>query len=460
MESSRNPPPLRLIFLLAFALGAEERATLGADSLSLGDFLKQVSSTNPSYRASETEQAGSTLMASQADLLFKPQAFTNLQYVYDPRETHAPAIEGNTHIQRNFSLGVREQTSFGLQGQLSLDFNQETLLGADSGLVTRPSLTNIYPVPVFSLSLWQNFGGRSVRANQKMLEAQTRAQVEGSRFSAKAVLAQAEGAYWKLAVVREAIRLQKLSAERAEALYALEEAKARKRLIDRDDLLVGEAAVVGKDLELKSYAAEERGAALAFNADRAIQGEDVPEQLELPDPDSILKLQTPARKETSGAVKSAEQQMIAESAGYDMARDKLLPEFNAYGSIFAVGLTLTVPIDQGAVSDARNGYAMRSQAAELNYRKKLEEDESHWADLAAKHEELKDRLRLAVKLEAIQKKKFEAARSKRSKGLGVSEQAFQAELDFVKAAQLRLQLMGELLGVRAEMRLYGGDTGA
>ena len=426
--------------------------------LSLEEFLHQVSRSNGDYLSMQMDSQGSELSSKVATLLFKPRVYTNMQYVYDPRDTHVPDLEGNRQIIRNASVGIQEQTPFGLQLQLSMDYSQSALLGTNSPLVTNQTITNIYPVPGFNFSLWQNFLGRMDRANRSLLEAQSLAKAYGKSFGARATLVEAEGRYWKLATIREAIRLQKDSLQRARDLLAIENRKKAKHLSDVSDVLLGEAAVQGKELELRSYAAEERAAARALNASRGIDSDQVAEALNVPGVETVLDAIAPAKPGIRGDVRVAEQEAIATRSGDEMAREKLLPTFNLYGSVYMVGVVFTLPLDQGATVEARQGYARQSDAADLAYQKKIFDAENDWKDLVARLNETKERLELAVKLETVQKLKFEEIRRKRDRGLTVAFQVFQYELDYLSATQTRLQIQGTLLGIRAQMKLYGSGS--
>ena len=429
-----------------------------AQALSVDEFLYQVVHSNDGYLSDRENSDGSISAAEGSNLLFKPQIFSNLQYIYDPRDTHAPALEGDKTLGESVSVGLREQTPWGVKLQLSMDYNQSTLLGISSPLVTRPTVTNLYPVPGFNWSLWQNWEGHLDQANQRLLESQSLAESYGSRFQAQVHLVEAEGVYWKLASLRESIHLLHDSLDRAHSLLELDQKKAKNHLIDSSDMLLSEAAVQGKELELKSILGEERIAARAFNEARGLDSEDVSDQLTLPSPESFYEWKFPNQTGARGDLKALEQQQIAAQAGYQVAREKLLPNLNLYGSIFAVGLNFSMPLDFSLTSDTRLGYARKINASELNFRRKSFEQKTQWQDLKTRFEDLVERLKLAVKLESLQKRKFEDVRRRREHGMTIAFQVFQYELDYLNAAQNRVQIETALLALRAQLKLYAEDA--
>jgi outer membrane protein TolC len=393
-------------------------------------------------------------VARQKDLLFHPQFFTQLQYVDDTRDTQSPPIYGTSISRRNVAVGVREQTPYGLGVQLAFDYDQSILYNTDPNFITHPNLMNTYVVPQFNLSLWQNFLGRADRASEQAMEARERATALGKGYEAKAMLVRAEGGYWKLAVAREVVRVQSESVQRARDILEFDSRKAQRHLIDATDLLVAQAAVKGKDLELRAMEDEARTAAWAFNSARAIDNGEVPETLDLPDPDTLRNLELPQRGERRGDVRAAEQAVVAEGAGSEIARQKLLPELSLYGSIYAVGLNFTLPLDVWATGAARDGYAQREAAALLSLRRTELDEEAEWNDLVRRFRDARERFGVALELEQVQKAKFENVRHRQAHGLTVEDQVFQYELDYLNASLARVQIEGLILGLRAQTKLF------
>lgn len=444
----------RSFHLMILSLGLLSGFAQGAP-LKLEDFLKQVEGANPGYRGLIEESSSSQAISEQANLLFKPQFFTQLQYVDDTRDTPSPGIQGTSNIRRSASIGLREQTPWGLGVQLSLDTNRSILFNVDPTLVPRPDLTNSYIVPLLNFSLWQNFLGRSDRANQKVQRAQELANAYGKAFQARSVLVEAETTFWKLAVTRELLKVQAESVKRARAILNFDERKTKKHLEDSSELLLAKSAALGKELELRSMRDEEQSAALAFNAARGVESSEVSDDLSIPDIETLRNLKPPKRDPRSLGVDASEQAYLAQAAGSEMARQKLLPELSLYGSIFNWGLNFSFPLDVGSTSDIREGYARKAAAADLQFQKKIIDEDHQWQELNRKFSDAQARLEIARELEAIQKNKFENVSKRRSRGLTIEDQVFQYELDSLNASLARVQIEGLILGIRAQMKLFG-----
>lgn len=442
---------LSILILHPGAAGSE-----GTESFfSVQDYLRQVRVSNPGYRGLLEASAGARESSRKADLIFAPQMVSDLQYIDNTLDTHAPSIEGTSNIERNIKVGIRGQTPWGLSLELTYNRDQSMLFNTNTAIVTAPSLTNNYVNPQFKLSLWRNFLGRADRAHQKVLEAEDLATAYGKAYEARALLVESEARYWRLATIREALRVERESVVRARAFLELDLRKTRRRLMDPSDVLTAQAAVKGKELELSSMLDDERSAARSFNAARSLDSDEVTETLEFPDPETVRTLQAGKRIGMRGDVEASQQASIAEAQGKEMAREKLLPEVTLYGSVFAYGLNLTMPLDFGTVSTARDGYLQQAGAADLTFQRKAMEEQNEWGDLMRGFGDAKRKLAIAMDLERIQRAKFEHIRRRETRGLTIEDQVFQYELDYLNASLARVQAEGQILMLRARMKLYG-----
>lgn len=432
-----------------------ESAQPASAALSVEDYLRQVSGANPGYRGLLEASEGARESSERANLLFSPQMISDLQYIDNTLDTHAPSIEGTSNIERNIKVGIRGQTPWGLSVELTYNRDQSMLFNTDTAIVTAPNLTNNYVNPQFKISLWRNFLGRADQANQRAMQAGDLATAYGKAYEARALLVDSEARYWRLATLREALRVERESVARAQSFLDLDRRKVRRRLMDPADALTAEAAVKGKELELSSMIEDERGAARAFNVARGVDSDEVTEALEFPSPQAVGALQPGKRVGMRGDVKASQQASIAEEQGHELAREKLLPEVTLYGSVFAYGINLTVPLDFGVVSDARSGYWQQAGAADLTFQQKVMEERSEWSDLTRAFGDAKRKLAIALDLEGIQRAKFENVRKRETRGLTVEDQVFQYELDYLNASLARVQAEGRILGLRTRMRLYG-----
>lgn len=439
------------------ARGGQAAPRTDAPPLTVAAYLDQVAQRNPEVRGLRLSSQGQRAAAASSGLKFGPQLYSKAEYINDPRTSQVPAIEGDRKIHLSFEAGLRQQTSFGLQYQLSLEVNRSRLLGIDPTLVTRPDLTTVYFIPQFQFALWQNWLGGMDRASRAADDAKARAAALGDAFHARGVLVDAEGRYWKLAVLREVLRVAREGLARANELLETAQRKARKHLGDEADVLVAEAAVKGKALELAGMEDEESAAARAFNTARGIDSDQVDAVLPLPGVEELLAYRPPAQAEVRGDVQAAEAGTLAAKEGFEAARQQLLPSLNLYGSIYAVGLNFTLPLELGTVKEATRGFAQQAQAAQLTLEQKRLEARAAWEELTAKLGRAQTRLSLARELEKVQEAKLALARRRLSTGLTVQAQVIQFQLDYFQAVLARVHAEGDVLGARTQLSLFEGE---
>lgn len=429
-------------------------AAAQAAPLSLDAYLDQVARGNKAVQGLRLSGEGQDASAAANDLLFGPQLYAKAEYINDPRTSQVPAIEGDRKIHLSFELGLRQQTSFGLQYELKLDVNRSRLLGIDPALVTRPDLTSVYLIPQFQFALWQNWLGSMDRASHASDVAKARASALGDAYQARGLLVDARGRYWKLAVLREVLRVQRESIDGLNALLQSARRKLKRHLGDEADVLQAQAAVKGKELELAGMEDQAREAARAFNTARGVDSDEVPETLPLPSAETLLAYRLPAKVQERGDVQAAEAGAVAATQGYALAKQKLLPSLNLYGSIYAVGLNFTLPLEFGTVKEATHGYAQQAYAAQLQLQQKRFEARADWEALEAALKRAQEKLSLAMELEALQRKRLALVRKRLATGLTVPAQVIQFELDYFQAVLARVNAQGDVLGVQAKRALF------
>jgi outer membrane protein TolC len=118
----------------------------------------------------------------------------------------------------------------------------------------------------------------------------------------------------------------------------------------------------------------------------------------------------------------------------------------------------SVPLNFGATSRTRDGYGMEHIAAELNYDRKVFEQDQTWKDLMRSLGEAKQRLDLSQKLEMIQKNKLLNEQSRLKQGRSTTYQVLLFEQDYLQAELLRIQNQFAILKIISQMKLFGENV--
>ena len=459
---------------LAAALATLPTASQAAEKLSLDRYLEQVQASSLGIASSTLSSQGAKERSEESSLLTSPQAFANVTIASDARKN--AFFNYQKVLNNTYGLGVQQQTSYGLQWKLAY-----TLTHTDFRGLVFPGVPTTYDEGRFSLelnqSLLKNGFGFETRAQQDALEAQALASHHVESFKTKAALAEAEGAYWSLAVARRTVAIARATLDRAQVLHAWASKRARFELAEKSDLFQAEAALELRKLQLRAAEDAERTAARAFNASRQIASTEVTEELELPEHANLMKIAAPTRSTLRDDVLAAREGERAAIAVAEQGRSRAKPQVDVFAAAalnsrqadlskaiaqsltfdqptIAGGVKLVIPLDVGSLSATSQGWAKERAAAEKNYSQKVFTQEKEWADLEQGLRDARKRLELAVQIEDIQKKKLLNERERLNRGRTVTYQVLMFEEDFSQAQLNRLRTQAELLSILARMKTF------
>lgn len=462
----------------AFAQGAAKPAAPGPQ-LSLEDYLGQVESQNESFKRSERALKASELRADEWSLLTSPYAFGALQASVDKRETASPLFQGNETDSNTAAVGIGQRTRYGLDAKLSYTVTNVEIKGVNPQFLPNPKFTTAGPVLELTQSILKNGFGSETKANQDAAAAGVQATRFNEIYNQTQIRTSAEGAYWRLAVARDAVVATRESLERSQRSRKWMADRAKLELADRAELLQQEAATAAREMELQKSVDEERAAATSFNTVRGVDGMDVPEQLVTINDSLIKSLQIPTRDDLRADVKAFEQQAkvaraqsllsaeasratldVFASAGLNGRDAEMTPSvtesLGTSNPNYTVGVRMNIPLEIGVAARAREGHRVLAQSQELAYKRKAYEVEREWLDLERKFNEGKYRLTLATKLEEAQRAKLDQERNRLRRGRTTTYQVILFEEDFANAQLNRIRMEADVLGIYSQMKAFGG----
>lgn len=465
-----------ILSLLAFLTLAE--AAQAAKTLPLEEFLRMVKRDNQAVRASDLMGSGLLTRQDEGEILLAPTLGLDAGWSADKRETLNPAFQGTSTEGSTYSVSISKLTSFGLSGKFAYGVTNVDI--ANASLLSMPRYTTASPSVELRQSLWRNGFGSETRAQQALLSASNRLQGHGEIYKSQLQLIDARNAYWRLALARQIVAVQKDVYERAGKIFEWAEGRAKTGLGDRADMLQAQASQDLRRIELRAALEEEKMAALAFNAALNRSGEQVAEELENPAPDTLAKLAPPARTVQRTDVQAAAAQQDLAIANSQLAKEKAAPSFDlfvnyswngkgpelspaqdkAHDSRFsntALGVKFSAPLYFGTMSDVRAAAAKETMGAELAFDRKVFEENRDWADLNRKFADAKERLRLTENLAAIQKEKMTYEQARLKRGRSTTYQTLVFEQDYAQARVLRIRIQSEILALYNQMRLYGAE---
>jgi len=453
-------------------------ATAGlATPLTLESYLDQVKKGNEGVLALMESSEALKNRKDEARLLVRPGFFGNVSFYSDAKPTAAPQFQGNRTLVDTYNFGFSQQTPFGLAGKLYYQWTYTRIEGANPLLLPLANFYEAKPVLEVSQSLLKNGFGSETRSQLQVAEAGTLAQGYADSFKLKASLAEAEGAFWRLAISRQMVQVQKESLERAQRLKDWNRKRAQSGLGDKSDLLQSEANLQVRTLEYQTAVNEERSASVSFNSLRGVPEEKVTEALPVLNKTTTEKLTPPPKKSMRLDVRAAQELTKVAEANAALGKERNTPTLDVFGSLatngrtdqwgqsisdsfttrfptFTVGVKFQTALDVGQVLDNRKAYQAEIKSAELQFRRKAFEEERDYRDLVKRFQEAKERLNLCFGIEEVQEKKLAREKERLKVGRSVTYQVILFEQDYASAELLRLKTQGEVLGLYSQLKLF------
>ncbi len=445
------------------------------------EFLNQVRLQNVSFRAIEENGSGAVNRIREKELLTSPVAYANASTGQDGKPFSPPLFEYDRVDVGNYEIGIRRQNAYGTEASLSyaLDYTR----------FRKPSIAGIpisyydaSPVLSVSQSLWKNRFGRTTRAQQELIAAQGAAERYDAEFKITGALVEAEVAYWRLSLAREAVRIQEEALRQARSILDYVTNREIRHLGDHGDVLQAQALVESRTLELKAAEDEESSAARRFNLIRNTPGTSVPEKLVAIDQRTTADIKPPAEVVARADVEAAKLRAESAAANAQILSSQNEPDLQLFG-LYAlnkrnsglgealgdsassdsptrlVGIKFSMPLAFDAVRDSRQGACQQSNAAALVYEQKEVDQGREWADLVERLRAAQERMGLAHTMEDIQKRKLEFEKRRLREGRTTTYQVLLFEQDHSQAQLACLKVAFEVLTLNAQTRLYTGLAG-
>lgn len=463
------------VFLIVGALVLADTA----QALNLNEYLEQVRRESLGVKGMEQQIEAAALKSREADLYFTPRFFAEARTGYDGKEQFASAITYDRLKTQNYSLGLSQEFSFGLQSKLSYVTDKIEVEGAALPAGTPNSFWSATPTLELSLPLLANGFGRSSRANQEVVLQQNRAEQFSSQAQNQNILVEAEASYWRLAASRETVKVQKRAVTQAQAILDYVTRKARMNLGENADVLQAKAMVEATSFQLQQATNAERASQRLFNTYINRSGEQsLNEELQILDYELLQTIVPPkVRPGDRSDVKAAEAQSLLAKSSSALVAERNKANLDLYGSYALngraeefnealrnagrverdtayVGVRLNIPLHFSARSDVRAGAVKAEKAAEFNLQQKRFNQDQEWIQLSEQIGEATQSLRLSTNMVKAQKAKLDNERARLRQGRTTTYQVLLFEQDFTQAEASRLQIAAQILTLQAQVKLY------
>lgn len=482
--TKKNTQSIFMGIVLLLLLATETFAKNGAPQkpgarLSLDEYLSQVGQRHMGYKAADQTAKAALDYSGEGSLIYKPTLLANAVESADARNN--PRQKGPYLASQKYTLGISEQTPFGLSGTLSYNHLGTQSPGAPTLGQPATAYETGYAQIELNQSLFRNWFGIETRSQAQAIESAAKAKSFLQSFAAKTLLLEAETAYWRLVLSRETVETQRDAVDRARKIFDWTNRRLKMALTDQTELYQASSNLRARELDLQAALDEERAAALGFNSSRGVLSDKVEEKLNELSPELLAKLDVPNRNGSRDDVAAAEYQAKAAAANSLLSREKNKPTLEVYGSALltqpaepspsvsatlpltarpqtSIGVRLVAPLDVATLYRAAQGHNAEAQAASWTHQRKVFESEREWQDVVSRFRESKTRIKLFTDLERIQREKADFEREKQQRGRSTMQQVLMFETDYQSAQLGRIRTFAELLTLTAQMKLFGGTN--
>jgi outer membrane protein TolC len=451
-------------------------------SLSLQDYLSQVENQHQNITAGKILVEAADERKDEAKLIFRPSIFVQAQTSVDEKPISNVPAQGNRTDYDYGTVGILQQFDFGLKGQLSYNLAHTKVYNTNPTFFPNPEFHDGIARLELTQSLWRNWGGKETRAQETIIDSQTKASKHTENFKMKSVLANAESAYWILSQSQKVVKVQTENLNRAKKLVSWNQRRSNTGLGDRSDTLQAQSNLKLREFEVERTLQNQIDARRLFNSFRGVNSDAVVEELDSSNLKGLLSLTPPKRAELRDDVRAAQELSNISKANSQLAIERNKPLFEVYGSralngrdfessqavsnsftndhpTTAVGLRFTAPLDFGTTSNAVSSYKKEQAAADLNFQRKLFDQDREWNDLIARFEDAKTRLKLLEDVVEIQKIKLTNETNRLSNGRTTTFQVLNFENDFANSELSRIFSETDLLNLYSQMKIYNaGDV--
>jgi outer membrane protein TolC len=472
MRKYRSNILLAFIIFSASAVSNKALATL-----TLAEYLSEVEKQNQTIQSNKMILRATNERQNEGELILKPAIFAQTQASVDKKPVNNTAAQGDKTSYEYFALGLNQNFKTGTKASLGYTFTHTNISNASATFVPNPDYNDGSIKLELTQSLWKNLWGNETKSQSLIIDGQTKATQHIASYTIKNILANAETLYWSLSQTKKVVKVQEENLKRAQQLRAWNSRRSSTGLGDRADFLQADSNLKLKEYELESSLQTKNLLQRSFNSLRGIDSNEVNADLEPLESQKVIAMAVPLKEELRDDTKAAlESQKIA-IANAQLAIERNKPTFELFGSYAlngrdrqkaeaisesfktnqstsVIGFRLSTPLDIFSTNKNINSYQLEQQAAEINFKKKIFDQDKEWNDLVTKFNDQKIKLTLIDKIVEAQKTKTVNERNRLTNGRTTTFQVLNFETELATAEILKIQTETELANIYSQLKIY------
>ncbi|KYG69836.1 hypothetical protein AZI85_16490 [Bdellovibrio bacteriovorus] len=451
-------------------------------AMNLQEYLKTVESKHKGLQSYQSSQEAALDRREAADIELVPQLTAGVGYLSDKSPLGQFAQLGGTQTTaKDLRLGLGKKFSSGTAVSVTATASEVE----NEGALLNPMFAKFsYGSLGLSLSqsLWRDAFGRATRLRWQRQDAATEAEVGKYDLQKKALLVEAEAAYWDYIYQSENLKIGRASLERAKRIENWTRRRVNDGISDRADLLSTQALVASRQLTLVS--AEDDLAA----AKRKIR-----DFLELTDAEAFPEISGDInqKRPLTSMVDGKDGKVVALDAYLASLNAKAMalvaretedayrPDLVLSGSYatnnfqpdksisdatskwtdtnlptWKAGLNFVYLFDTDVKSSAQGAARKDALAAKLQSERRMIDSESAWIELNRRYVEMTKRVDSATEISSLQLQAAKAQADLFNKGRSITANVITAEQDAEEAQLALTKLKSEQRKMEAQGRLF------
>lgn len=446
-----------------------------AKKISVAEYLSAVKQTDESAKAVDKAQRGAYLTKNAADEITGIYLFSNVYKLNDGRPV-TNTMQGDRLLNESWSVGLQQQTSFGMKWSLSQNLSYTKMENASS-VIPLSEFYDSYPKFDLNLSLLRNFLGTEINSAVDSLDSKVKMQSLSTEIGSIQKENEIIEAYYNYLTQKNNLEAQQNSIQRTERIYNWTKTRVARNLSDETDLYQIEALLSARKIELLSAQSKLNEARRQFN--KFLKNENEQQDYELTS--SVLdtkalsleyrptrfrkdleiqKLNFLAKQSDYISQKEKSKPVLdLQFSGVVQGRDAKLPEaqsrtFRDNKSMWYVGLQFSMPLDVSRSSDLRSGYELLAESSELESLDVEQQKELLWKKTVDMSTQLRDQWEIVKNLVDVQKSKADEERKKFNNGRSTTFQVLSFEQDYISAQNQKNNLEFQIRQFINSLKLY------
>lgn len=461
--------------------------TLSAEAMDLQEYLRRVQTQHKSMQSYQTFQEAVEDRRVSGDIELVPVLTAGVGYLNDLSPLGQFAQLGaSKSIMTEAKLGISKKFSTGTDVTLSGGASEIQ----NEGNLFVPQFQNFaYGTMGLSLSqsLWKNAFGSATRLRWQRQDAVAAAEVGRYDLQKKALLVEAEAAYWDYVYLQENLKIGRASLDRARRIEGWTRRRTNDGISDRADLLSAQALVAARQLQLVSAEDDFQAAkrkirdflelseaeafpAITGNISQAraltslVDGvsQNGNRQRVVALEAYMTSLNAKAMALVSKETDNAYRPDVVLSGAYNTNAFELnsnIPDVSGRLGDFdrptwKVGLNMVYMFDTDVKTSARSAARKEALAAQLQSERKNIESESAWIELNRRYVEMNKRVEAAETISRLQTAAAKAQTDLFNKGRSITATVITAEEDAGGAELSLMKLKSEQRKMEAQARLF------